>query len=68
MEWKDLSPATLEVMKNMGNYAPTVRRDLIKGYIGDEQEGQSYLDSRGLREIAVAFTEVAEFLEEVYDD
>ena len=41
---------------------------MIKGYIGDEQEGQSYLDSRGLREIAVAFTEVAEFLEEVYDD
>jgi len=64
-QWKDLSPETLQVMKDEGNYCLLGSRKGIKGYIGEEQEGQSYMGSEDLRGIAKAFIEVADFLEEI---
>ena len=62
-QWKDLSKETLEVMKDEGDYCLLNHGKGIKGYIGEEQEGQSYMDSHDLRKVAKAFIEVADFLD-----
>jgi hypothetical protein len=63
MNWQDLSKETRDIMEELGNYTPTSAGDMIKGYIGEDQEGQSYLDSKDLRDMAKAFMEVAYLLE-----
>jgi hypothetical protein len=64
MKWGNLSHKTKEIMLELGNYTPTSGGDMIKGYIGENQEGQSYLDAEDLRDMAKAFIEVAVFLED----
>jgi hypothetical protein len=68
MEWNELSKATLEAMEVIGNYGPTANPEgrTVKGYTWDADDGcggQCYLDSRDLREIAVACIEVADWLD-----
>jgi hypothetical protein len=63
MKWGNLTQETREVMKDLGNYSPTTDGLTVKGYIGEYQEGQSYLDSKELRCMAKAFIEVADFLD-----
>jgi hypothetical protein len=52
-------------MKEMGGFGPTVGFDakMIKGYIGEDQEGQCYMGPEELREQACAMNEVADWLE-----
>ena len=64
MKWGNLSEKTRVIMSDLGNYTPTSNGDMVKGYIGEDQEGQSYLDAGELRDMAKAFIEVAVFLEE----
>jgi hypothetical protein len=63
--WEDLSIETREKMEEMGSFSPTVRVSdkMIKGYIGEDQEGQCYMGPEELREQAAAMIEVADWLE-----
>jgi len=68
-EWKDLAPATLEAMKTLGNFGPTVRKAdrLIKGCMltsDGSADFRVYFDSDELRAIAIACNEVAAWLDE----
>lgn len=67
MNWQDdLSPKTLEVMKELGNFGPTVHinEKMLKGYTyDDEGGGKTYWSSDDLRGIAAACTEAAEWLD-----
>ncbi len=64
-EWLELSQLTRDVMKEMGGFGPTVRASakMIKGYIGEDQEGQCYMGPEELRDRAKAMIEVAGWLE-----
>jgi len=70
MKWEDLSTETLDVMEEMGNFGPTTNpsQKLIKGYIGEDQEGQSYMDCLDLRSHARALNEVADWLDKRFKD
>lgn len=67
MEWSELSESTLSVMKELGNFGPTVRHEdaLIKGYMLDEDgDCKVYFDPADLRRISLACDEVANWLEQ----
>ncbi|MBQ0917499.1 hypothetical protein KBW71_03520 [Hydrogenophaga aromaticivorans] len=66
MKWEDVSEAAREVMKDMGNFSPTVnaKHKMVKGYMHDDEGGgKVYLDSGDLRTIAAGCIEVADWLE-----
>lgn len=66
-EWSQLNPQTLEIMKEFGEFSPTIKPEdcQVKGYMyDDEGGGKVYLNSNDLREFAKAFEEVAAWLDE----
>lgn len=64
-QWEDLSEQTRQIMEDLGDYTPTVRKDAVKGYIGGpDREGKDYLYPWHLRKMATACIEVAEYLEQ----
>lgn len=66
MKWEDLSQKTRDVMRELGNFGPTVnpaRREL-KGWTWDEEGlGKTYWTSADLRDIAAACAEAADWLD-----
>jgi hypothetical protein len=65
-DWDSVSQEAREVMKNLGNFGPTVNpaRKEVKGYTHYEDAcGKTYWGSRDLRNIAAACTEVANWLD-----
>lgn len=66
MKWEDVSEAARNVMKDMGNFSPTVNasQKMVKGYMNDEDGVcKCYFDSNDLRSIAAGCTEVADWLD-----
>lgn len=67
MEWEDVSTQARSVMKELGNFGPTVNilDRYVKGYtIGAGGESaRTYYDSNDLRVIAASCVEVADWLD-----
>lgn len=66
IEWDDLGQATLGVMKDLGNFSPTVhaQNKEVKGYTFDDEGGnKTYYSSDDLRNIASACVHVANWLD-----
>jgi len=64
-QWQDLSQEARDVMRELGNFGPTVRNE-VKGYMWDDESCgnvKTYFDSADLRRIAAACAEVASWLE-----
>lgn len=63
--WENVSAASREIMREMGNFGPVTTGDMVKGYgeWGDEEMGKVYLDASDLRAVANACLEVAAWLE-----
>ena len=67
MNWQDVSVESRNILKELGNFSPTVNaahRDL-KGYTldADGEPGKCYYSSDDLREIAKACIEAADWLD-----
>ena len=66
MEWENLSTNALDVMKNLGNFTPTVNaaERSVKGYTQDDEDGgRAYWESDYLRSVAAGCIEVADWLD-----
>lgn len=67
-QWNELTPDTLEIMQDLGNFTPTsrIQDKLVKGYTYDDngEGGKTYWSSDHLRDIVNACIEVADFLDE----
>lgn len=66
-DWDDLPKDVLDVMKELGNFSPTIRKDegLVKGYVLDSDTGdhvKAYFDAEDLTKISVACQHVANWL------
>ena len=64
--WGQMSPDALDVMRELGNFGPTVRNE-VKGYMWDDESCgnvKTYFDADDRRRIAAACTEVADWLEQ----
>jgi hypothetical protein len=69
-EWDELSQDTLDVMKDLGEFQPTLDpvKKMVKGYTYDAEYGnviKTYWDSNALRAIAAACVQVADWLDAV---
>jgi len=69
-EWDELSQDTLDVMKDLGEFQPTLDpvKKMVKGYTYDAECGhviKTYWDSNALRAIAAACVQVADWLDAV---
>lgn len=66
-EWEKLSSNAHDVMKDLGDFGPTVHAYAreVKGYIRceDGEDGRTYYDSNDLRRIAEGCLEVACWLD-----
>jgi hypothetical protein len=60
--WCDLSEDALNVMKELGEFTPTVHTQ-SREVKGVRDSDKCYLDSRDLRRIALACVEVADWLD-----
>lgn len=62
-QWDEVSGEARETMRFLGYFKPTVNpaNKEVKGWI--EEEGKTYLNSTELREMAVHFVEVANWLD-----
>lgn len=66
MKWDDVSEKTRQVMKELGNFGPTVhpQNRELKGYTDDgDGLGKTYWSSDDLRGIAAACVEAADWLD-----
>lgn len=66
MNWTDVSQKARDVMKEFGNFSPTVHaaNKEVKGYTHDDEGGgKCYWSSDDLRGIAAACIEVANWLD-----
>lgn len=66
MKWEDLSKQARDAMKDLGNFGPTVKVQdrKVKGFTyAGEGTAKTYYSSADLREIAIACTEVADWLD-----
>ena len=72
IEWKNLPPSTLAIMKDLGNFGPTVnvKAREVKGYMhhDDGDDMRTYFCSAELRQIAMACNEVAAWLDARADE
>jgi len=65
-DWHDLGQETLSVMKDLGEFGPTVhvKNREVKGYTFDDEGGnKTYYSSDDLRNIAAACIKVADWLD-----
>jgi hypothetical protein len=67
-EWEELSQDILDVMKDLGEFKPTLNpvKAMVKGYTYDAECGhviKTYWDSNALRAIAAACVQVADWLD-----
>lgn len=62
-EWNDLPWYVHDVMKELGNFGPTLNPEhgLVKGYMNEEK---TYMESADLRRISKALSVVADWLDE----
>ena len=68
MNWEDLSQRARDVMKDLGNFGPTLKTESreVKGAMYDDDCGgavKTYYSSADLRDIAAACVEVADWLD-----
>lgn len=66
MNWEDVSERTRDVMKELGNFGPTVDAidRAVKGWTYEDGEcGKTYWTSDDLRQIAAACIEAADWLD-----
>ena len=68
MQWDEVSGEARETMRFLGHFQPTVNPATkeVKGWI--EEEGKTYFNSTELREMAVHFVEVADWLDKRADE
>lgn len=68
MNWDDVSESARAVLRDLGNFGPTVTaaHRMVKGYMSDDGGGSAsvYYTSGDLRLMAQACNEVAEWLDE----
>lgn len=65
-KWEEVSESARQVMKEMGNFSPTVNAEhkMVKGCTDDgDGTWSTYLDSTDLRNIAEGCKEVADWLD-----
>jgi hypothetical protein len=67
-KWEDLSERAHRVMKELGNFEPTVNveQKLVKGYMFDDECGhdaKTYFGPDDLRQMAAGMVEVADWLD-----